>query len=85
VAPARTVQTQTEWYELRVTGSPGTNAGATNGLTEGIALAENGRLCAISSGAAKKFDTELEAIEFLQKTTIPGVYRLEPVRCRLKS
>ena len=72
------------WYELRVAGSAGTSAGTASRHTEGIALAENGRLCAVSSGSAKKFDSEQEAIEFLGKTTIPGVFQLEPVRCEAR-
>ena len=72
------------WYELRVAGSAGTSAGAASGYTEGIALAENGRLCALSSGGAKKFGSEQEAIEFLGKTTVPGVFNLEPVRCEVQ-
>jgi len=70
-----------EWYELRVDGSAGTSAGAASGIKEGIAIAENGRLCAISSGHAKKFDSEPQAVEFLGKTSIPGIYNFEPVRC----
>jgi hypothetical protein len=70
-----------QWYELRVAGSAGTSGGAASGYAEGIALAENGRLCALSSGSAKKFSSEQEAIEFLGKTTVPGVFNLEPVRC----
>ncbi len=74
-----------DWYELRVVGSAGTSAGAASGFKEGIALAENGRLCAVSSGVAKKFVSAQEAVEFLGKTTIPGVFNLEPVRCSVKS
>jgi len=70
-----------QWYELRVAGSAGTSGGFANGYAEGIALGENGRLCALSSGSAKKFGSEQEAIEFLGKTTVPGVFHLEPVRC----
>lgn len=70
-----------QWYELRVVGSAGTSAGAGSGIQEGIALAENGRLCAITSGHAKKFDTQQEAVEFLAKTSVPGIYDFEPVLC----
>ncbi len=77
--------TQADWYELRIVGSAGTSAGATSGLKEGIALSENGRLCAVSSGGAKRFGSAQEAVEFLGKTTIPGVFNLEPVHCSAKS
>lgn len=70
-----------QWYELRVAGSAGTSAGAGSGVQEGIALAENGRLCAITSGDAKRFATQPEAIEFLGKTSVPGIYDFEPVLC----
>ena len=70
----------TQWYELRVVGSAGTSAGSA-GVKEGIALSGNGRLCAVSSGSAKRFDSAEEALEFLGKTTIPGVYSLEAVLC----
>jgi len=76
---------QADWYELRIAGSVGTSAGAASGLKEGIALAENGRLCAVSSGVAKRFGSAKEAVEFLGKTTIPGVFNLEPVRCSAES
>jgi hypothetical protein len=72
----------TEWYELRVTGSAGTRASAASGIQEGIAMAENGRLCAVSSGHARRFTSQQEAIEFLGSTTLPGVYDFEAVRCR---
>lgn len=75
----------TQWYELRVAGSAGTRAGATTGLREGIALAENGRLCAVSSGSARKFETEQEAVEFLGKTSIPGMFDLVPVLCQAEA
>ena len=74
----------TQWFELRVVGSAGTSGGATTGVTEGIALSDNGRLCAISSGSAKRFDSAQEALEFLGKTSMPGIYNLEPVLCSLK-
>ena len=70
-----------QWYELRVAGSAGTSAGAGSGIAEGIAMAENGRLCAVSSGDARKFESKQEAIEFLQRTTVPGIYDFEPVLC----
>lgn len=69
------------WYELRVAGSAGTRAGAGSGIREGIAIADNGRLCAVSSGHARRFSSQQEAIEFLGKTTVPGIYAFEPVQC----
>ena len=72
----------TQWFELRVVGSAGTS-GAAAGAQEGIALSDNGRLCAVSSGSAKRFGSAQEAIEFMGKTTIPGMYNLEPVLCEI--
>jgi hypothetical protein len=69
------------WYELRVAGSAGTHAGTGSGIREGIAIAENGRLCALSSGHAKRFNSQQEAVEFLGCTSVPGIYDFEPVRC----
>ena len=71
----------TQWYELRVVGSAGTSAGSATGVKEGIALSDNGRLCAVSSGHAKKFDSQQEAVEFLGRTTVPGIYAFEAVQC----
>jgi hypothetical protein len=79
------VMARKQWYELRVAGSAGTSSGAASGYAEGIALGENGRLCAVSSGGAKKFGSEQEAIEFLGQTTLPRVFNLEPVRCEVQS
>lgn len=70
-----------QWYELRVTGSAGTS-GAASGFREGIALAENGRLCAVQSGQAKRFPSEQEAMDFLAQTTVPRIYNFEAVLCR---
>ena len=72
----------TEWYELRVAGSAGTRGSAASGIQEGIAIAETGRLCAVSSGHAKRFGSQQEAIEFLGSTTVPRVYDFEAVCCR---
>ena len=69
------------WYELRVAGSAGTHAGTGSGMSEGIAIAENGRLCAVSSGHARRFSSQQEAIEFLGVTSVPGIYDFEPVQC----
>ncbi|HET6492899.1 MAG TPA: hypothetical protein VFG44_07995 [Burkholderiales bacterium] len=71
-----------QWYELRVVGSAGTRAGTESGIKEGIALAENGRLCPVPSGQAKRFTSEKEAMDFLAQTTIPGIYRFEAVLCK---
>ncbi|MEK6591613.1 MAG: hypothetical protein AABZ67_00890 [Pseudomonadota bacterium] len=71
-----------EWYELRVEGSAGTIAGITGGTTEGIAIADSGRLCSVASGHAKRFRSEQEAITHLLNMTIPGNYRFEVVKCR---
>ena len=70
----------TQWYELRVMGSAGTS-GAERGVREGIVLAENGRLCAVQSGQAKRFNSEQEAMDFLALTTVPRMYTFEAVLC----
>lgn len=70
------------WYELRVEGSAGTIAGITKGASEGIAIADSGRLCSVASGQAKRFGSEQEAIAYLLNMTIPGNYRFEIVKCR---
>jgi hypothetical protein len=72
-----------EWYELRVAGSAGTRAGIVQGAgaPEGIAIAENGRLCSISSGRVKKFESKEEAIDYLGKIRVSGDYRFEAVLC----
>lgn len=71
-----------QWYELRVAGSAGTRAGIASGSKEGIAIGENGRLCALPQGPAKRFATEEEAMNYLAQTSIPGLYRFEAVLCR---
>jgi hypothetical protein len=68
------------WYELRVIGSAETS-GISSQVQEGIAVAESGRLCAISSGHANKFATEEEAAAFLARTSLPNIYQLEAVLC----
>jgi hypothetical protein len=70
------------WYELRLDGSDGTSRGRADGATEGIAIAESGRLCSLASGQARKFGTEQEASDYLLKTTLPGHYQFEVVACR---
>lgn len=69
------------WYELRVEGSAGTCTGINKGTAEGIAIANNGRLCSIASGEAKRFASEHEAMQHLSNMTIPGNYRFEIVAC----
>lgn len=71
-----------QWYELRVVGSAGTSTGAASGIREGIALTENGRLCPVRSGQAKRFTSEQEAMDFLAQTTVPRIYSFETVLCR---
>ena len=73
------------WYELRLEGSAGTNAGIAGGATEGIAIADNGRLCSTASGRARRFRTKQEAMDFLLNMTTPGNYRFEVVKCRTKA
>ena len=70
---------QAEWYELRVAGSAGTSSEIAGSI--GIAIGENGRLCSISSGGAKRFETEQAAMDYLLMSSIPGDYRFEAVRC----
>jgi hypothetical protein len=68
------------WYELRVAGSAGTRAGIASGAHEGIAVAENGRLCALSSGGARRFESKELALEYLGKIKVSGDYQFEAVR-----
>jgi hypothetical protein len=70
-----------QWYELRITGSAGTIAGRGSGIREAIAISEAGRLCSVSSGHAKKFATREEAMEFLGRMSLPGIYTFEAVIC----
>ena len=69
-----------EWYELRVAGSAGTN-GAAAGALAGIAVGQGGRLCSLSSGSARRFESQEQAIEYLGKIKISGNYQFEPVLC----
>ena len=71
-----------QWYELRVAGSPGTTTGKP-GIKEGIAIGNNGRLCALSFGKAMRFETEKLALDYLTTQTTPGKYRFEIVRCKI--
>ena len=72
------------WYELRVTGSAGTSAGLSTGVHEGIAVGENGRLCALSSGGARRFESRQQALEYLGKIKVSGDYQFEAVLCDVK-
>jgi hypothetical protein len=69
---------QAQWYELRVLGSAGTSSEIAGSIA--IAISENGRLCSISSGDAKRFETEQAAMDYLFVSTVPR-YRFEAVRC----
>ena len=70
-----------KWYELRVVGSAGTGAGMAAGAHEGIAVGENGRLCALSSGGARRFESTEQALDYLGKIKVSGEYQFEAVRC----
>ena len=74
-----------EWYELRVAGSAGTAAGTAAGIAagthEGIAVGENGRLCSLSSGGARRFESRQQAIDYLGKIKVSGDYQFEAVVC----
>jgi len=70
-----------EWYELRVVGSAGTGAGIAARASEGIAVGENGRLCALSSGGARRFESTQQALDYLGKIKVSGDYQFEAVRC----
>lgn len=77
--------TSGEWYELRVTGSAGTAAGIASGTDEGIAVGENGRLCSLSSGSARRFDSALQALDYLGRIKVSGDYQIEVVACGVKA
>ena len=81
----RIVVTAGGWYELRVTGSAGTRTGIATGTHEGIAVGENGRLCALSSGGARRFESEQQALDYLGKIKVSGDYQFEAVRCGAKA
>lgn len=70
-----------EWYELRVAGSAGTTAGIAGGAHEGIAVGENGRLCALTSGCARRFESKQQALDYLGKIKVSGDYQFEAVLC----
>lgn len=71
----------THWFELRVAGSAGTRAGAATGIKEGIAVSEEGRLCSVASGQARRFKSERQANEYLGKLKVSGDYHFEAVLC----
>ena len=73
------------WYELRVTGSAGTSAGIAAGAHEGIAVGENGRLCSLTSGGVRRFESREEALDYLGKLKVSGDYQFEPVLCGVKA
>ncbi len=70
-----------EWFELRVVGSAGTGAGISTGIHEGIAVGENGRLCSLSSGGARGFESKKQALDYLGKIKVSGDYQFEAVLC----
>jgi len=69
------------WYELRVTGSAGTREGIATGTRAGIAVAENGRLCSLTSGGARRFESRELALDYLGRIHISGDYQFEAVLC----
>jgi hypothetical protein len=73
------------WYELRVTGSAGTSAGVATGTHEGIAVGDNGRLCSLTSGNARRFDSREQALDYLGKFKVSGDYQFEAVPCGIKA
>jgi len=73
------------WYELRVTGSAGTSAGIAAGAHEGIAVGENGRLCSLTSGGVRRFESREEALDYLGKLKVSGDYKFEAVLCGIKA
>ena len=74
-----------KWYELRVVGSAGTGAGIAAGTSEGIVVGENGRLCALSSGGARRFESKQQALDYLDKIKVSGDYQFEAVRCDIRA
>lgn len=68
-----------QWYELRVVGSTGPKEAD---IARGITLDEKGRLCAVSTGKAKRFSSADEANEFLAGLTLRRFYSFQPVLCK---
>jgi hypothetical protein len=85
MVPKGGAMTAGEWFELRVSGSAGTQAGAAAAANEGIAVGENGRLCSLSSGCARRFESAQDALEYLGRIKVSGDYQFEPVRCGVKA
>ena len=73
---------QAQWYELRVVGSVGTSSEIAGSVA--IAISENGRLCSIASGDAKRFETEQAAMDYLFMSSISKRYPFEVVCCGAK-
>jgi hypothetical protein len=73
------------WYELRVTGSAGTRDGIASGTHEGIAVGENGRLCSLTSGTARRFESREHALDYLGKIKVSGDYHFEAVLCGVRA
>ena len=73
------------WYELRVTGSAGTTAGVVSGTHEGIAVGESGRLCSLTSGTARQFESREQALDYLGKIKVSGDYQFEAVPCGIRA
>jgi hypothetical protein len=71
-----------EWYELRVAGSAGTAEGMVTGAIVGIAVGEGGRVCSLTSGNARRFESLEQATEYLGRIKVSGDYQFEPVLCR---
>lgn len=71
------------WYELRVLGSAGTSAAIA--AEDGIAVGESGRLCALSSGGARQFESRQQALEYLGKIKVSGDYQFEVVHCEARA
>jgi hypothetical protein len=70
-----------EWYELRVAGSAGTREASLAGAQDGIAVGDNGRLCSLSSGCARRFESREQAYDYLGKIKVSGEYHFEAVAC----
>jgi len=75
----------TQWYELRVRGSIGTHEGAARGATEGVAIGEDGYVCAVASGHAMHFESQQAAIDYLARSRIPGKSQFEIVPCHCRA
>lgn len=73
------------WFELRVEGSAGTRAGITAGARDGIAIGDDGRLCSLTSGGAKRFESAQDAVDYLDRLKLSGDYRFEAIHCRAQA